>query len=129
MVFTFLAARGLRTGSSLVESSKVDMARDLEASAKQRGVQILLPSDVVVAQSFPSDACPEPEHRVVAADAITDGWMVRPGMHVGPSIVMSCGLARCCGTGLLWNEAYVCGSQCGMAAVPCMYEDGKHIRA
>ena len=83
MVFTFLAARGLPTGSSLVESSKVDMARDLEASAKQRGVQILLPSDVVVAQSFPSDACPKPEHRVVAADAIPDGWMVSTVMFQG----------------------------------------------
>ena len=76
MVFTFLAARGLPTGSSLVEASKVDMARQLEVAAKERGVKLLLPSDVVVARSFPSDTCPEPEHRIVAAHAIPEGWMV-----------------------------------------------------
>ena len=80
MVFTFLAARGLPTGSSLVEASKVGMARELEAAARQRGVKLLLPTDVVVAHSFPSDESPEPEHRVVPAGAIPDGWMVRTSM-------------------------------------------------
>ena len=89
MVFTFLAARGLPTGSSLVEASKVGMARDLEAAAKQRGVKLLLPTDVVVAQSFPNDENPEPEHRVVPAGAIPDGWMVRALLVVWLWLVLS----------------------------------------
>lgn len=40
MVFTFLKARGLNTGSSLVEEDKVDLARELEAKAKAKGVKV-----------------------------------------------------------------------------------------
>ena len=49
------------------------MCRDLEASAKQRGVKLLLPTDMVVAQKFEADA----PSKIVDAGAIEDGWMVR----------------------------------------------------
>jgi 3-phosphoglycerate kinase len=73
MVFTFLAARGIGVGASLVEHEAIPTARALEATAKARGVQLLLPSDVVVADSFRADAAA----RVVPVTAIPDGWMVR----------------------------------------------------
>ena len=73
MVFTFLAARGHAVGASLVEPGAIDTARKLEAAARARGVQLLLPSDVVVADAFAADA----NVRVVPATAIPAGWMVR----------------------------------------------------
>lgn len=74
MVFTFLAARGLPVGASLVEADKIDMARKLEEQARARGVQLLLPTDVIIADKFAPDATA----RVAPVNAIPDGWMVRP---------------------------------------------------
>lgn len=72
MVFTFLKARGLEVGASLVEEDKLGLALDLEQQADLKGVQLLLPSDVVVANKFAADA----ETKVVPFDAIPAGWMV-----------------------------------------------------
>jgi phosphoglycerate kinase len=77
MVFTFLKARGLSVGGSLVEEDKLDLARELEAKAKAKGVQLLLPTDVVVADKFAPDA----NTKVVSVNAIPDGWM---GLDNGP---------------------------------------------
>ncbi|CAM9151510.1 unnamed protein product [Choristocarpus tenellus] len=77
MVFTFLKARGLGVGSSLVEEDKLDLAKELEATAATKGVQIILPSDVIVADAFSADA----NTQIVSADAIPDGWM---GLDNGP---------------------------------------------
>lgn len=73
MVFTFYKARGLSVGSSLVEEDKLDLAKKLEEMAKAKGVQLLLPTDVVVADKFDPNA----NTQTVKADAIPDGWMVR----------------------------------------------------
>ena len=73
MVFTFLAALGQPVGASLVEVDKVDLARRLMERAAALGVQLLLPTDLVVADRFAPDAAT----RTVPADAIPDGWMVR----------------------------------------------------
>ena len=51
---------------------QVDLAKKLEATANEKGVELLLPTDVVVANEFKADA----EHKVVAADQIPEGWMV-----------------------------------------------------
>ena len=56
MIFTFYKARGLNVGKSLVEEDKLSLAKELEAKAKSKGVQLLLPSDVVVADNFAPDA-------------------------------------------------------------------------
>jgi phosphoglycerate kinase len=77
MVFTFLKARGLSVGSSLVEDDKLELAKSLEKIAAEKGVKIILPSDVVVADGFAADA----NTQVVSADAIPDGWM---GLDAGP---------------------------------------------
>jgi phosphoglycerate kinase len=75
MAFPFLAARGLKTGTSLLEASQVDAAAHyLERAAPG---QIELPSDLVVAAGISAEA----PHRVVAADAIPADQM---GLDIGP---------------------------------------------
>lgn len=80
MVFTFLKARGQSVGSSLVEDDKLELAKSLEEIAAKKGVEIILPSDVVVADGFSADA----KSQVVKADAIPDGWM---GLDAGPDAI------------------------------------------
>ena len=77
MVFTFLKAKGLSVGTSLVENDFVDTAKEVMAKAEQLGKTILLPTDIVVADAFAADA----NTQVVAADAIPEGWM---GLDNGP---------------------------------------------
>lgn len=56
MIFTFYKAQGISVGSSLVEEDKLDLATTLLAKAKAKGVNLLLPSDVVIADKFAPDA-------------------------------------------------------------------------
>jgi phosphoglycerate kinase len=77
MCFTFLAALGFNVGSSLLEADQIDTVKGLIAEAAERGVELVLPVDVVVATAFAADA----EHKVVAADSIEDGWL---GLDIGP---------------------------------------------
>ncbi len=60
MIFTFYKARGLKVGKSLVEEDKLELAKTLEAKAKEKGVDLLLPTDVVVADNFAADANSQP---------------------------------------------------------------------
>eukprot|EP00957_Ditylum_brightwellii_P076184 5790828-Ditylum_brightwellii.AAC.1 len=71
MVFTFLKAKGLNVGTSLVEDDFVETAKEVMAKAEELGKQILLPSDIVVADAFAADA----NTQIVPVDAIPDGWM------------------------------------------------------
>ncbi|MEW5856831.1 MAG: phosphoglycerate kinase [Cyanobacteriota bacterium] len=80
MIFTFYKARGLSVGKSLVEEDKLELAKSLEAKAKERGVQLLLPTDVVIADNFAADA----NAQTVSIEAIPDGWM---GLDIGPDSV------------------------------------------
>lgn len=80
MIFTFYKARGLSVGKSLVEEDKLELAKSLEAKAKEKGVDLLLPTDVVVADNFAADS----NAQTVSADAIPDGWM---GLDIGPDSV------------------------------------------
>jgi len=77
MVFTFLKARGLSVGSSLVEEDLLDLAKKLEGIAKEKGVELILPTDVIVADKFAPDA----NTQVVPVTEIPDGWM---GLDNGP---------------------------------------------
>jgi phosphoglycerate kinase len=56
MIFTFYKAQGISVGSSLVEEDKLDLATTLIAKAKAKGVSLLLPTDVVIADKFAPDA-------------------------------------------------------------------------
>ena len=53
MAYTFLAAKGYEIGTSLLDGEKIDYCRDMMKKAEERGVQLLLPIDTVVAASFP----------------------------------------------------------------------------
>lgn len=80
MIFTFYKARGLSVGKSLVEEDKLELAKSLEAKAKERGVALLLPTDVVLADKFAADA----NSQTVSVESIPDGWM---GLDIGPDSV------------------------------------------
>lgn len=56
MIFTFYKAQGISVGSSLVEEDKLDLATSLLSKAKSKGVSLLLPTDVVIADKFAPDA-------------------------------------------------------------------------
>lgn len=77
MANTFIAAQGFAVGKSLVEPDKYELANTLIADAKQRGVNLLLPVDLVIADKFAPDA----ESKIVNYDAIEDGWMA---LDIGP---------------------------------------------
>jgi phosphoglycerate kinase len=96
MVFTFYKARGLNVGSSLVEEDQLELAKKLEKMAKEKGVNLLLPTDVVIADKFDPNA----NAKVVAADAIPDGWM---GLDIGPDSIKTFSDAlKTCKT-VVWN--------------------------
>ena len=77
MVFTFLAARGHEVGTSLLEADQVDTVRGYLEQAAAKGVEVVLPTDVVAATAFSVDA----DHEVVPADAIPADRM---GLDIGP---------------------------------------------
>jgi phosphoglycerate kinase len=77
MVFTFLAAQGWPVGRSLLEADQVDAVRGQLADAAARGVEIVLPTDIVAA----TEVSPDAEHAVVPADGIPDD---RIGVDIGP---------------------------------------------
>ncbi len=96
MIFTFYKARGLAVGKSLVEEDKLELAKELEAKAAAKGVQFLLPTDVVLADDFK----PEANSQIAKIDAIPDGWM---GLDIGPDSlkVFQEALADC--KTVIWN--------------------------
>ncbi|PSB11394.1 phosphoglycerate kinase [Pleurocapsa sp. CCALA 161] len=96
MIFTFYQARGLKVGKSLVEEDKLELAKSLEAKAKEQGVELLLPTDVVVADNFAPDA----NAKTVSINDIPDGWM---GLDIGPDSikVFQDALADC--NAVIWN--------------------------
>jgi len=96
MIFTFYKARGLAVGKSLVEEDKLELAKELEAKAKAKGVELLLPTDVLLADNFAPDA----NSQVADVTAIPDGWM---GLDIGPDAikVFQAALADC--KTVIWN--------------------------
>ncbi|WP_144784754.1 phosphoglycerate kinase [Microbacterium sp. BH-3-3-3] len=82
MMFTFLVAEGHKVGSSLLEKDQIDTVKGYIASAKERGVEIVLPVDAVVAASFSADA----DHVVADADALEDTAFGASGLglDIGP---------------------------------------------
>lgn len=77
MVFTFLAAEGHEVGKSLLDTEQIETVKGYIAKAKELGVEIVLPSDVVVAPEFAADK----GHEVVSIDAIPADRM---GLDIGP---------------------------------------------
>jgi len=96
MVFTFLKARGIKVGNSLVEDDQLELAKKLEKIAADKGVKLFLASDVTVADKFAADAA----NKVVDVNAIPDGWM---GLDIGPKTIADIqeGLSDC--KTVIWN--------------------------
>ncbi len=96
MAYTFIKAKGGDTGNSLVESDKLDLALQLLAQAKQDGVDVLLPEDSVIADSFSSEA----SVKEADSDQIPDGWM---GLDIGPKAREAFSDAIRSSKSILWN--------------------------
>ncbi|WP_269616564.1 phosphoglycerate kinase [Prochlorococcus marinus] len=96
MIFTFYKARGLSVGNSLVEEDKLELASALEKKAKDKGVEFLLPSDVVLADDF----SPNANSKSSKVDAISEGWM---GLDIGSeSVELFQDALKDCKT-VIWN--------------------------
>ena len=97
MSYTFQKALGLSIGKSLCENDKVDLAKDLMAKAKEKGVKLLLPVDNVCGDSFSNDAN---RITVASADGIPDDY---EGMDIGPETAkIYADVVREAGT-VVWN--------------------------
>jgi len=99
MVFTFLKAQGHEVGKSLLEADQLETCRSYLARAAESGVEILLPTDIVVDTAFPGgDRTPEP--RVVEAEAIPDDAL---GLDIGPESGKAFAAALADARTVFWN--------------------------
>jgi phosphoglycerate kinase len=96
MVFTFLAAQGHSVGKSLLEADQVEAVKGYLATAAERGVQIVLPTDVVVAPEFKAEA----PATVVTVDAIPDDQI---GLDIGPESQQAFAAALADAKTIVWN--------------------------
>jgi phosphoglycerate kinase len=96
MMFTFYKALGWPIGSSLLEEDRVEMAQELLNLYKEKGVQLLLPHDVVVADRFDNEA----KTQTLAHDAIPEGWM---GLDIGPKSLANFADVISKAKSILWN--------------------------
>ena len=77
MAYTFMKSLGYSIGTSICEDDKVEMAKDMMAKAKEKGVAFLIPEDTVIADKYDANA----ESKIVPSDSIPDDWM---GLDIGP---------------------------------------------
>jgi phosphoglycerate kinase len=96
MAFTFIKAKGGQIGNSLVELDRLDLALQLMEKAKSKGVNLLLPVDVIAANTFGNDA----EKMEVSSDDIPEGWL---GLDIGPKAVESFVSTIKSAKTILWN--------------------------
>jgi phosphoglycerate kinase len=96
MIFTFFKADGKNVGSSLVEEDKIELAKELVAMAKKKGVELILPVDVIAADKFAPDA----NVQTCSSSNIPDGWM---GLDIGPEAIKQFQEALKDAKTVLWN--------------------------
>ena len=96
MAYTFAKAQGGKIGKSLVEEDKLDLANSLIAKAKAKGVNLLLPTDSIVADNFSNDANTDTANN----DSIKDGWM---GLDIGPASIKAFSKVVEASKTILWN--------------------------
>ena len=100
MAYTFYAAQGLQIGDSLLEADKVELAREILQQAKEKGVELLLPVDHVVADAFSADAnVKEVEGEIEA------GWMA---LDIGPKTTALYSAAVANAKTVVWNGPMGC---------------------
>ena len=96
MSYTFTKAKGGQIGNSLCEDDKLELTKELEAKAKEKGVNLYLPVDNKIADDFNNDAASE----FVDADKIPDGWM---SLDIGPETVKIFSEVVANSKTVLWN--------------------------
>ena len=96
MTFTFVKALGGKIGNSICEDDKMELALEILKLAKEKGVQIHLPVDVVAADAFSNDAATQ----IVAVDKIPDGWQ---GLDAGPKSLEKIKEVILASKTILWN--------------------------
>lgn len=96
MTYTFVLAKGGAIGDSISEPDKTDLAKEILEKAKEKGVEVHFPTDVVAADAFDNDA----NTKVVPADAIPDGWQ---GLDAGPESLEQFGNVIRNSRTILWN--------------------------
>nr|WP_195891700.1 phosphoglycerate kinase [Bacillus ndiopicus] len=94
--FTFIKALGHDIGNSLLEEDKIELAKSFIDKAKEKGVQLHMPIDAVVANEFSKDAATQ----VVDIDAIPAGWM---GLDIGPKTAASYAEVIAKSKLIIWN--------------------------
>lgn len=100
MAYTFYAAQGLQIGDSLLEEDKIDLAREILTQAKEKGVELLLPVDHIVADSFSEDA------NIKEVDGeIESGWMA---LDIGPKTAALYSKAVSMAKTVVWNGPMGC---------------------
>jgi phosphoglycerate kinase len=99
MVFTFLAAQGHEVGKSLLEADQLETCRAHLERARESGVEILLPTDIVVDTEFPSGGR-TPQPRVVPADGIPSDTL---GLDIGPESAKAFAAALEDARTVFWN--------------------------
>ncbi len=96
MVYTFMKAMGGNIGNSLCEDDKLDLALELIEKAKEKGVNLLLPTDSVVASKFANDA----DIKVANSNEIEDGWM---GLDIADKAIKDFSQVILNSKTILWN--------------------------
>jgi len=96
MAYTFAKAQGGSIGKSLVEDDKLDLALSLIKKAKEKRVNLLLPTDSVIADNFSNDA----NTAIAQNSSITDGWM---GLDIGPDSIAEFTKVVEASKTILWN--------------------------
>jgi phosphoglycerate kinase len=96
MAYTFAKAAGGTIGTSLLEADKLDLANELVLKAKAKGVNLYLPTDTIIADSFSNEAKTE----VSPTKAIKDGWM---GLDIGPDTRKAFSEVIASSKTILWN--------------------------
>ncbi len=96
MAYTFVKAMGGKVGNSLVEDDFVDMAKSIMEQAKAKGVNLVIPTDTIVADAFSNDA----NTQEVNIGEIPDGWM---GLDVGTNTIAACKEVILNSKVILWN--------------------------
>ena len=96
MAYTFIKAQGGKVGSSICEDDKLDLALDILAKAKAKGVEVHLPIDVVAADAFDNNA----KTQVVPVNTIPDGW---EGLDAGPKTLENIKSVLLKSKTILWN--------------------------
>ncbi|MBT3296038.1 MAG: phosphoglycerate kinase [Verrucomicrobia bacterium] len=109
MAYTFYVAKGIPIGDSLVETEKVELAKETMALLASKGVKLLLPIDHVVADAFSADA----NVKTVDEAGIEDGWMA---LDVGPKTAELFGAELATAKTVVWNGPMGCFEMAPFAA-------------